>query len=97
MTLLFRIFGAYGAAFSLMAIVVAATAFYRGARWSWWALLIGNTIGYVVPMTYDVIVHAIGPFEMMEYVGLAVVYVALAMTAPFVGFGRSSQPEAASG
>jgi hypothetical protein len=33
-------------------------------------------------MAYDRIVHAIGPFELSEYVGLAMVYVALALTPP---------------
>ncbi len=91
MTLLFRLFGAYGAAFSLTAIVVAATAFRGGERWSWWVLLAGNTIGYVVPMTYDAVVHAIGPFELLEYVGLAAVYVALGLTAPFGAGARALQ------
>jgi len=94
-TLLFRIFGAYGAAFSLVALLVAATAFARGERWAWWALLIGNTIGYLVPMTYDRIVHAVGPFELMEYVGIAVVYLALAMTVPWGARAPAAQPSGA--
>jgi len=82
-TLLFRLFGVCNVTFSLMAIAITATAFRRGERWAWWALLIGNTIAYGAPMTYDRIVGAIGPFEIMEYVGIGVVYVALAITAPF--------------
>ncbi len=50
-------------------------------RWAWWALLVGNTLAYGAPMTYDRMVGAIGPFEMTEYLGIAVVYVALALTA----------------
>ena len=34
-------------------------------------------------MIYDRVVNAIGPFELLEYVGLAVIYAALAVTAPF--------------
>jgi hypothetical protein len=34
-------------------------------------------------MTYDKIVNAIGPFELSEYLGLVLVYGALAITAPF--------------
>ena len=34
-------------------IAVAATAFRRGEVWSWWALLIANTIAYGSAMTYD--------------------------------------------
>ena len=34
-------------------------------------------------MTYDWTVNAIGPFELSEYLGLALVCGALAVTAPF--------------
>jgi hypothetical protein len=80
--LVFRMFGVYGVAFSLLAIAIAATAFRRGERWAWWALLVGNTIAYGAPITYDLIVRAVGPFEMLEYVAIALVYAALAVTAP---------------
>ena len=69
-TLLFRTYGAYGVAFSLPAIALAATAFRRGDRWAWWALLFGNTIALGAAMTDDWIADAIGPFEMSEYLGL---------------------------
>ena len=82
-TLLFRLYGVYIVAFGLLAIAVTATAFRRGERWAWWALLIGNTIAFGSAMTYDWIVGAIGPFEMSEYVGIAGIYGALAVTAPF--------------
>jgi hypothetical protein len=81
-TLLFRMFGLYGTAFSLLAIAVAATAFRRGERWAWWGLLVGNVLTYVGAMAYDQIVRAVGPFELTEYLGLAVVIAALAVTAP---------------
>ena len=83
MTILFRMYGIYIVAFSLMAIAIAATAFRRGERWTWWALLVGNTIAYVSAMTYDRIVHALGPFELTEYLGLIVIFAALAVTARF--------------
>lgn len=83
MTLVFRMYGIYGTAFSLMAIAVAVTAFRRGDSWSWWALLVGNTITYVSAMRYDWTVKAIGPFELTEYLGLAVVYFALVVTVPW--------------
>lgn len=88
MTLVFRMYGTYGIAFSLMAIAISVTAFRRGDRWAWWALLVGNTITYVGAMAYDQIVHAIGPFELTEYLGLAVIYGALAVTAPFISSRR---------
>jgi hypothetical protein len=80
-TLLFRMYGIYGVAFSLLAIAIAANGFRRGERWAWWALLVGNTITYVGAMAYDQIVGAVGPFELTEYLGLAVVYGSLAVTA----------------
>ena len=82
MTLVFRMYGTYGVAFSLMAIAIAVTALRRGDRWAWWALLVGNTLTYVAAMTYDQIARAVGPFELTEYLGLAAVYVALAITLP---------------
>ncbi|KAB2969046.1 MAG: hypothetical protein F9K18_01950 [Thermoanaerobaculia bacterium] len=82
--LLFRIYGAYIVAFGLLAVAVAATAFRRGETWAWWVLLSGNTIAFGSAMTYDLTVRAIGPFELSEYLGLAVIYAALAVTAPFL-------------
>ena len=75
-------YGVFNVAFGVMGAAVAVTAFREGEGWAWWALLVGNTIALVSAMTYDRIVHAIGPFELSEYVGLAMVYVALALTPP---------------
>ena len=46
-------------------------------------LLIGKTVALASAMTYDKTVHAIGPFELTEYLGLAFVWTAVALTAPF--------------
>jgi hypothetical protein len=83
MMLLFRMYGIYNVLFGLLASVIAATAFRRGERWAWWALLVGNTIALGSAITYDRLVSAIGPFELTEYLGLALVWGALAVTAPF--------------
>lgn len=90
-TLLFRMYGFYIVAFSLLAIAIAANGFRHGERWTWWALLVGNTIAWVAAMAYDRIVGAIGPFEMTEYLGLALIYGSLALTF------RSSRPRERSG
>jgi hypothetical protein len=82
--LLFRLYGAYNMAFSLPAIALTITAFRRGDPWAWWGLLIGNTIALGAAIRYDWIVDAIGPFELSEYLGVVVVYLALAVTAPFI-------------
>jgi hypothetical protein len=81
LTLLFRMFGTYGVAFSVLAIAIASTGFRRGERWAWWSLLVGNTITFVSAMSYDQIVRAVGPFELTEYLGLAAIYASLAVTA----------------
>jgi len=88
MTVLYRMYGVYNVLFGLMGSAIAVTAFRRGERWAWWALLVGNTVALVSAMTYDKMVHAIGPFELTEYLGLALVWGALAVTAPFRAAGR---------
>lgn len=80
-TILFRMYGTFNVVFGLMAVAIAATAFRQGERWAWWALGIGNTIALGSAITFDRVVSAIGIFEITEYVGLACVYVALAITA----------------
>jgi hypothetical protein len=94
MEVLFRTYGAFNVAFGLMAIAIAFTAFRRGERWAWWALLIGNTITLVSAMTYDRTVNAIGPFELTEYLGLAMVWGALAITAPFLAAKQQARSTA---
>jgi len=88
MTLLFRMYGIYNVLFGLLGSVIAATAFRRGERWAWWALLIANTVALGSAITYDRTVNAIGPFELTEYLGLALVWGALAATAPLRPAGR---------
>jgi len=80
---LFRMYEVFNVAFGLMAIAITVTAFRRGERWAWCALLVGNTLALVSAMRYDWMVNAIGPFELSEYAGLVLIYVALAVTAPF--------------
>lgn len=67
--------------FGLTASLIAITAFRRGERWAWWALFLGNTIALVSAEIYDKSVNAIGPFEMTEYLGLVMVWIALGLTA----------------
>ena len=92
MTVLYRMYAIYCVIFGLMGSAIAATAFRRGERWAWWALLVGNTIALVSAMTYDKAVNAIGPFEVSEYLGLAMILGALALTAPLITARRSSSP-----
>ncbi len=86
--ILFRMYGVFNVVFGLMASAITVTAFRRGEHWAWWALLVGNTMAIGSATTYDWIVNAIGPFELSEYLGLVLVYGALAITAPFSAAGR---------
>jgi hypothetical protein len=88
MVLLFRMYGIYNVLFGLLGSIIAATAFRRGERWAWWALLVGNTVALGSAITYDRTVNAIGPFELTEYLGLALVWAALTVTAPVRPAGR---------
>ena len=83
MTLLFRMYGIFNVLFGLMGCAIAVTAFRRGEPWAWWLLLVSNTVALIAAMTYDKVVNAIGPFEVTEYLGLVMVWSALAVTAPF--------------
>ncbi len=87
--MVFRLYGAYCMIFGVIGSAIAVTAFRRGERWAWWTLLIGNTLALVSAMTYDKTVNAIGPFEMTEYLGLGLVWLAFAITAPF---GKPAPP-----
>jgi hypothetical protein len=89
-TLLFRMYGIYIVVFGALAVAVAATAFRRSERWAWWALCLGNTIAFSSAMAYDWTVRAIGPFELTEYLGLAMIYGALALTLPSSTASRSA-------
>ena len=81
---MFRVYCSFNVASGLVVIAVAATSFRRGDKWAWWALLVGNTIAFGAAMTYDWTVNAIGPFELLEYLGLALIYAALVVHAPFL-------------
>ena len=88
MAVLYRMYGIYNVLFGLMTSAIVVTAFRRGDRWAWWALFVGNTIALVSAIRYDWIVNAIGPFELTEYLGLALVCGGLAVTAPFLAAER---------
>ena len=91
MDMLYRTYGWYNVAFGATTTFIAVTAFRRGERWAWWALLLGNTITLVSAIVYDRRVNAIGPFEVTEYVGLLMVWGACALTAPFLATGRANR------
>lgn len=81
--LMYRMYGIYCALFGLLTSAIAVTAFRRGEPWAWWTLLLGNSVALIAAMRMDWLSRAIGPFELTEYVGLALVWAALAITAPF--------------
>lgn len=79
MTLLFRTYGIFNVVIGLTTSAIAFTAFRRGERWASWTLLVANVIALVAAMIYDKTVNAIGPFEISEYVGLAMVLIAFGL------------------
>lgn len=83
-SILFRLYGSYNVAFGSLAVAITLTAFRRGEIWAWWALLVGNTIALGCAITYDRLVNAIGPFEILEYVGLVGIYAALIVSSPLL-------------
>lgn len=82
--LMYPMYGIYCALFGLLTSAIVLTAFRRGEPWAWWTLLIGNTVALIAAMRMDWLSRAIGPFELTEYLGLALVWGALAITAPFL-------------
>jgi hypothetical protein len=91
MAVLYRMYGIYNVLFGLLGSAIAVTAFRRGEHWAWWALLVGNSAALLSAIIYDARVNAIGPFELTEYLGLALVWGALAVTAPFRAAKRPVQ------
>lgn len=87
-TILFRMYGTFNVVFGLLTVAITINAFRRGESWAWWALLIGNTIAFGSAITFDRVVKAIGIFEMSEYLGIVMIYVALFITAPFLAMQK---------
>jgi hypothetical protein len=75
--LVYRVVGGLNVALGVTLIAIIAGPFRRGERWAWFAVLIGNLLGFGVPMTYDQITGAIGFFEILEFVAIAAVLLAL--------------------
>jgi len=88
-TILFRMYGTFNVVFGLLTVAITVNAFRRGERWAWWTLLVSNTIAFGSAITFDRVVNAIGIFEMSEYLGIVMIYVALFITAPFRAVPRS--------
>ena len=86
--LMYRMYGIYCALFGLLTSAIAVTAFRRGEPWAWWTLLVGNSVALIAAMRMDWLSRAIGPFELTEYVGLGMVWAALAIAAPFRAAAR---------
>jgi hypothetical protein len=83
MVVIFRMYGIYCVTIGLLQVAIVLTAFRRGESWAWWTLLVTNSIALLAAITYDATVHAIGPFEVTEYLGVLFVWGACAITAPF--------------
>ena len=87
--LVYRMVGGLNVALGITLIAIIVGPFRRGERWAWFALLIGNLLGFGVPMTYDQITGAIGFFEILEFVAIAAVLLALALSATLSARGKA--------
>ncbi len=86
----FRLVGLFNVAVAITLMAVVVMAFRRARAWSWWTLLAGNTMAISGPIIYDQYVGYIGPYEVLEYVGLLATYVALLATSSMLR--RSPRP-----
>ncbi len=85
-----RLLGAYNIAFAVVAISIILFSFRKGEVWSWCALLLGNTIGYLSPIAFDWTVGAIGIFEILEIVFIVLIYTGLGISAKTI-FSKKSE------
>jgi hypothetical protein len=90
MAVLYRLYGVYCVIFGFMGSAITITAFRRGDRWAWWTLLVANSVALIAAMTHDKLVNAIGPFELTEYLGLILVWIAFALSRPSRAATRTS-------
>lgn len=77
--LLYRLVGGLNIGLGLVLIAVVVGAYRRGERWAWFTILAGNAVGFGAPMAYDQVTGAIGTFEVLEFVAVAAVLVALVL------------------
>jgi hypothetical protein len=80
--LVYRLVGGLNIALGITLIALIVGPYRRGERWAWFTLLAGNVIGFGAPMAYDQITGAIGFFEVLEFVAIAAVLGALALSFP---------------
>ena len=85
MTVIYRVYGAFNVAFGFLTLAITLNAFRRRERWAWWAILIGHTIALGAAITFDRVMKAIGPFEVTEYLGLVMIFVACGLNTPVRG------------
>ena len=87
--LVYRMVGGLNVALGITLIAIIVGPFRRGERWAWFTLLGANVLGFGVPMTYDHITGAIGFFEILEFVAIAAVLLALALSATLSARGKA--------
>jgi hypothetical protein len=90
--LVYQMVGGLNVALGLTLIAIIVGPFRRGERWAWFTVLGGNMLGFGVPMTYDQITGAIGFFEVLEFVAIAAVLAALALSFPRAREGQWALP-----
>jgi hypothetical protein len=66
-TLLWRLIGEFNLAAGLTLTLIVWRWLRPGKRWAWITLLLGTLVSYLSPMTLDLTVGSIEPFEVIEF------------------------------
>ena len=69
-----------GLVIAVYAFAITLTSFRRGERWSWYALLIGHTLGEISLVVLELILGEM-PQAIIGVIMLLLVYIALAISA----------------
>ena len=76
-----RLIGGFNIAFGVLAIFVAMKGLRKGTPWCWYALLIGNSLAYGAPISFDLSTGQIALPEISEIVLIGVIYFSLSLSA----------------
>ena len=80
LSMLSRVLGVQLIISAIVAIAITLTAYRRGEKWSWYILLVGNTLGYGSGLVWEAATDLI-PILVVYAIILLVAYVGLAISA----------------
>ena len=80
LSMLIQLIGVQVIVIGIMSIAITLTAYRRGERWSWYILLVGNTLAFGSGLVWEAATDVIRPLVMYAIM-LLVAYVGLAISA----------------